>query len=77
VVKGDARSLSIAAASIVAKVHRDAIMAELAQIHAGYGWERNAGYGTPEHKAALARLGPSPAHRRSFRPVRESLGITD
>jgi ribonuclease HII len=69
VVKGDARSLSIAAASIIAKVRRDALMAELAGAHPGYGWERNAGYGTAEHLAALDRLGPNVHHRRSFAPV--------
>lgn len=69
VVKGDARSLSIAAASVIAKVRRDALMAELAGTHPGYGWERNAGYGTAEHLAALARLGPNAHHRRSFAPV--------
>ena len=73
VVKGDGRSLSIAAASIVAKVTRDREMAELARRFPGYGWERNQGYGTAEHQAALARLGVTPAHRRSFRPVRELL----
>ncbi|MFQ5774480.1 MAG: ribonuclease HII [Kiloniellaceae bacterium] len=74
VVKGDRRSLSIAAASVVAKVARDRIMTDLARRHPGYGWERNRGYGTPEHRAALRRLGVSPEHRRSFRPVREALG---
>jgi ribonuclease HII len=74
IVGGDGRSLSIAAASIVAKVTRDAEMAALARTHPGYGWERNAGYGTAEHRAALSRLGPSPAHRRSFRPVARLLG---
>ena len=69
VVKGDARSLSIAAASIVAKVSRDRLMAELARSFPGYGWERNAGYGTPEHRRALERLGPTPHHRLSFAPV--------
>ena len=69
VIGGDGRSLSIAAASIVAKVTRDRLMADLALRHPGYGWERNAGYGTAEHQAALARLGVTPAHRRSFRPV--------
>jgi len=73
VVKGDARSLSIAAASIVAKVARDARMGELALGHPGYGWERNAGYGTAEHLVALARLGPTPEHRRGFAPVRAAL----
>ena len=69
VVGGDGRCASIAAASIVAKVARDALMAELAAAHPGYGWERNAGYGTAEHQAGLARLGVSPHHRRSFRPI--------
>ncbi len=75
VVGGDGRSASIAAASIVAKVARDRQMAELAEIHPGYGWERNAGYGTAEHRAALARLGVSPEHRRSFRPISELLTL--
>lgn len=69
VIKGDARSLSIAAASIVAKVARDRIMAKLAVVHPGYGWERNAGYGTAEHRAGLERLGVTPEHRRSFAPI--------
>jgi ribonuclease HII len=68
-VKGDARSLSIAAASIIAKVTRDRIMNGLAVAHPGYGWDRNAGYGTAQHLAALAHLGPTPHHRRSFAPV--------
>ncbi|GIX12386.1 MAG: ribonuclease HII [Paracoccaceae bacterium] len=72
-VGGDGRSLAVAAASIVAKVTRDRIMAELAREWPGYGWERNAGYGVPEHAAALARLGVSPHHRRSFRPVHKIL----
>ena len=75
VIGGDGRSLSIAAASIAAKVTRDALMADLAAVHPGYGWERNAGYGTAEHRAALARLGVTSHHRRSFRPIRESLNI--
>ena len=73
VVGGDRLSLSIAAASIVAKVARDRLMAGLALDHPGYGWERNAGYGTAEHRAGLARLGPCVHHRRSFRPIRELL----
>ncbi len=73
VVRGDTLSLSIAAASIVAKVIRDRAMARLASRHPGYGWERNAGYGTAEHRAALARLGPTAHHRRSFGPVRRLL----
>ena len=75
VVGGDGRSLSIAAASILAKVTRDRRMAALARDHPGYGWERNQGYGTAEHRAALAHLGVTPQHRRSFRPVREVLNI--
>ena len=74
IVKGDARSLSIAAASIAAKVTRDRIMKELAALYPGYGWERNAGYGTPQHQAGLARLGVTPAHRKSFAPIRKILG---
>lgn len=69
IVKGDARCLSIAAASIVAKVARDALMVDLAQQHPGYGWHRNAGYPTKDHLAALSNLGVTPHHRRSFRPV--------
>jgi ribonuclease HII len=72
-VGGDGRSLSIAAASIIAKVTRDRIMGELAKAHPGYGWERNQGYGTAEHRAALARLGVTPLHRRSFRPIHNML----
>src|SRR3546814_11673022 len=70
------RSLSIAAASIVAKVTRDREMAALALLHPGYGWERNAGYGTPQHLAALVRLGPTLQHRRSFAPVAEQLTLS-
>lgn len=72
-VKGDARSLSIAAASIVAKVLRDRIMVDLAQQFPGYGWDRNAGYPTKEHLAALQNLGVTPHHRRSFKPVHNIL----
>ena len=72
-VKGDARCLSIAAASIVAKVARDAIMVDLAQQHPGYGWETNAGYPAPAHLTALLNLGATPWHRRSFRPVHNIL----
>ncbi len=75
VVGGDGLSLSIAAASILAKVTRDRRMAVLAKAHPGYGWERNQGYGTAEHRAALARLGVTPEHRRSFRPIREALNL--
>jgi ribonuclease HII len=76
VIGGDAKSLSIAAASIVAKVTRDRIMADLARGHPGYGWERNAGYGTAEHLAALRRLGVTPEHRRSYAPIRNMLRST-
>ncbi len=69
VVGGDGRCLSIAAASIVAKVHRDRMMAEFAAHHPGYGWDHNAGYATPEHLDALRRLGPTPLHRAYFAPV--------
>jgi ribonuclease HII len=73
IVKGDARCLSIAAASIIAKVTRDRIMVDLAQQHPGYGWEVNAGYPTPTHLAALLNLGVTPHHRRSFKPVHNIL----
>ena len=76
IVAGDAKCRSIAAASIVAKVTRDRIMADHARDHPGYGWERNKGYPTPEHVEALARLGPTALHRRSFAPVRQlTLGL--
>jgi ribonuclease HII len=69
VVQGDSHCLSIAAASVVAKVTRDRMMTELAVEHPGYGWERNAGYGTAEHRDALERLGITQHHRRSFAPI--------
>ncbi|MGI4878303.1 MAG: ribonuclease HII [Janthinobacterium lividum] len=69
VVGGDALCLSIAAASIVAKVTRDRMMTALAADHAGYGWSTNMGYATAEHQAALARLGATAHHRYSFAPV--------
>lgn len=72
-VGGDRLSLSIAAASIVAKVWRDELMVALAQQHPGYGWETNMGYGSKSHIAALQRLGPTPWHRRSFAPVHKVL----
>jgi ribonuclease HII len=75
VVKGDAVCLSIALASIAAKQARDAEMARLAQDYPGYGWERNAGYGTAQHKAGLATLGVTPHHRKSFAPVRARLDM--
>lgn len=75
IVKGDAKCLSIAAASIVAKVTRDRMMIALARQCPGYGFERHKGYGTPEHKDAIGRLGVTPHHRRSFKPVQLALGI--
>jgi len=71
IVSGDARCRSIAAASIIAKVTRDRMMAEQARDYPGYGWETNRGYGTPEHYRGLEALGVTPLHRRSFAPVRE------
>lgn len=73
IIKGDARSLSIAAASIVAKICRDRIMVELAQQYPGYGWETNAGYGSKSHISALQNIGVTPHHRRSFKPVHNML----
>jgi ribonuclease HII len=73
IIKGDALCLSIAAASIVAKVTRDRIMVDLAQQHPGYGWEANAGYPTKAHLEALQNLGVTPWHRRSFKPVHNIL----
>ena len=73
VVRGDSRSMSIAAASIVAKVTRDRIMARLSSRYPGFAWERNAGYGTAEHRRGLERHGPTPHHRRGFAPIRAML----
>jgi len=73
IVKGDATCLSIAAASVVAKVTRDRIMVDLAQQHPPYGWERNAGYPTKAHLQALLDFGVTPFHRRSFGPVHNIL----
>lgn len=69
IVGGDAIEPCISAASIIAKEHRDRLMREYALAHPHYGWERNAGYGTPEHLTALRTYGPTPLHRRSFAPV--------
>src|SRR5712675_1408401 len=71
-IKGDARSISIAAASILAKTHRDARMKEWDVIYSGYGLAQHKGYGTPEHLEALRLHGPTPLHRHSFAPVRDS-----
>jgi ribonuclease HII len=75
IVHGDALSLTIAAASILAKTARDALMAELDLVHPGYGFARHKGYPTAEHFGALRRLGACAVHRRSFQPVREALGL--
>jgi ribonuclease HII len=73
IVKGDARSFSIAAASVIAKVTRDRLMMELHARYPAYGFDANKGYPTPDHLAALRAHGPSPVHRRTFGPVREQL----
>lgn len=73
VVKGDAKSLSIAAASIVAKTTRDAMMRDLARAHPFYAWEKNKGYGAPAHREGLERYGVTPHHRRSFAPIHNML----
>ena len=73
IVKGDGRSVSIAAASIIAKVTRDRIMVTLSQQFPGYGWERNAGYGVKAHQEGLNRLGVTPHHRVSFKPIHKML----
>ncbi len=73
IIHGDALCLSIAAASIVAKVFRDALMGEMDAVYPGYGFSRHKGYGTAEHMGALRRLGPTQEHRRTFAPVRDAL----
>ena len=75
IVQGDARCVSIAAASIVAKVTRDRLMVELGRSFPSYGFERHKGYGTPEHQEALRRFGVTDHHRRSFKPVQLALGL--
>ncbi|MBF0125207.1 MAG: ribonuclease HII [Magnetococcales bacterium] len=77
IIGGDGLCASIAAASIVAKVARDQLMAELSQLYPGYGWEHNSGYPTPQHRRALVQLGVTPQHRRSFAPVRQAIRGTD
>ena len=73
IIKGDARSVSIAAASIVAKIRRDLVMCDLGQQFPGYGWEKNAGYPTAQHLKALQDLGVTPHHRQTFKPVHNIL----
>jgi ribonuclease HII len=73
IIKGDARSQSISAASIMAKICRDYVMLSLAQQHPGYGWETNMGYGSKKHMEALQNLGVTPHHRRTFKPVHNML----
>jgi ribonuclease HII len=73
VVKGDAKSVSIAAASIIAKVTRDRLMSDLSEAFPGYGWEKNAGYGTKMHQLGLLNHGVTPHHRRSFKPIHNIL----
>jgi len=75
IIKGDSKSASIAAASIVAKVFRDNIMVEADKKYPGYGFAKNMGYGTKQHRDALAEQGVCPIHRRSFAPIAELLGI--
>ncbi len=76
IIKGDARSLSIAAASIIAKVTRDRMMVELASTHPGYGFEKHKGYGTKAHQEALAQHGVTAHHRRSFAPIKKALALS-
>jgi ribonuclease HII len=73
IIKGDAKFASIAAASIIAKVYRDELMEKWARKYPGYGWEKNVGYPTPAHRKALAKLGPCPLHRKTFRLLPEQL----
>ena len=73
IIRGDSTSLSIAAASILAKVHRDEIMFEAAKSFPGYGFEKHKGYGTKQHQEALEQLGVTPIHRKSFAPIRMRL----
>ncbi len=75
VVKGDQLSFSIAAASILAKVMRDEIMEDLDRQYPVYGWAKNSGYGTPDHKKALEHYGVTPHHRQSFMPIKEIMGL--
>lgn len=75
--KGDQRIVSIAAASILAKVHRDGLLRQLHEQHPAYGFHSHKGYGAPAHLAAIRRHGPCPAHRLSFAPLRRDAGLFD
>lgn len=75
IVKGDGKFASIAAASILAKVYRDQLMAEHAQLYPGYGWEKNAGYPTKQHREGITKWGVTPLHRKSFRLLPDQLEI--
>lgn len=76
IIKGDSKIQAISAASIIAKVSRDEIMSSLAILNPGYGWERNAGYGTAEHKTGIAKFGISPQHRRSYAPIKQLMKLS-
>ena len=76
-IKGDSRSLSIAAASLIAKTARDQIMQDLALLYPDYGWARNMGYGTKAHQAGVDQFGLTPHHRHSFKPIRRYLDVGD
>ena len=73
IVKGDHKSLSIAAASIIAKVHRDRLMTILSNKYSSFGWEKNVGYGTKEHIEKIKELGPTNYHRKTFEPIKSIL----
>jgi len=73
IIKGDMKCVSIAAASIIAKVTRDNFMIELSKIHPEYDWQNNKGYPSPKHKESLKKLGPTPFHRKSFAPIKRLL----
>lgn len=75
IIKGDGKYMSIAAASILAKTHRDRVMSQLAQQYPGYGWETNAGYPTTKHREAIRKLGVTPVHRKSFRLLPEQMEL--
>lgn len=75
IVKGDGKYMSIAAASILAKTHRDRVMRQAAQQYPGYGWERNVGYPTKQHREAIKKIGITPLHRKSFRLLPEQMEL--